>query len=77
MRTLLKNIKLLKVGKDRIYNADQIWLLYYQLPSRTSVKIENSKNTRGCKQTKSKEIITVMVLTAADIIKVPLSIIGK
>ena len=41
------------------------------------MKIENSKKARGCKQMKSKEIITVIIYTAADGSRVPLLIIGK
>ena len=77
LRTLWKNIKVLKVGKYRIYNANQKGLFYNQLPSRTFVKIENPMKARGCKQMKSKERITVMVCTAADGNRVPLLIIGK
>ena len=61
----LKQIKVLKVGKDRIYNADQTGLFYNQLPSRTFVKIENSKKARGCKQMKAKERLTGMVCTTS------------
>ena len=37
--TLEKNIKVLKVGKDRIQNADQTGILYNQFPSCTFVRI--------------------------------------
>ena len=73
----LKKIKVLKVGKDIIYNANQTGLLYNQFTSRTFVKIENSKKAHGCNQIKSKERIFVMVSTSEYGSKVPLLIIGK
>ena len=42
------------MGKDRIYNADQIVLFHNQLPSRTFAKIENAKGTGVVKQITSK-----------------------
>jgi DDE superfamily endonuclease/Tc5 transposase DNA-binding domain len=70
-------IEKFNVPPERIYNADQTGLFYQKLPNR--IYVDKSKKTgyAGAKQMKDKTRITLMVCTAADGSKVPLSIVGK
>jgi DDE superfamily endonuclease len=61
----------------RIYNADQTGLFFQKLPNRIYVNKSIKDDYAGAKQMKDKNRITLMVCTAADGTKVPLSIIGK
>ena len=65
-----------KVTPNCVYNADQTGLYYQKLPNRMYVSKENRKKIKGAKQMKSKTRVTVMVCTAADGTKVPLSLVG-
>jgi DDE superfamily endonuclease/Tc5 transposase DNA-binding domain len=65
------------VPTNCIYNADQTGLFYQKLPNRIYVDKTQKKSYAGAKQMKDKTRITLMVCTAADGSKVPLSIVGK
>jgi Tc5 transposase DNA-binding domain/DDE superfamily endonuclease len=65
------------VPPERIYNADQTGLFYQKLPNRIYVEKSQKTGFAGAKQMKDKTRITLMVCTAADGSKVPLSIVGK
>lgn len=65
------------IPPERVYNADQTGLFYNKMPNRIYVTKADRKNFAGVKQMKAKDRLTVMVCTAADGSKVPLSIIGK
>lgn len=60
-----------------IYNADQTGLFYQKLPNRIYVEKARVKDFKGTKQMKDKNRITLMVGTAADGSKIPMSIVGK
>ena len=60
-----------------IYNADQTGLFYQKLPNRIYVEKARAKDFKGTKQMKDKSRITLMVGTAADGSKIPMSIVGK
>jgi hypothetical protein len=60
-----------------LYNGDQTGLYYQKLPNRMYVDADKKKNYSGVKQMKDKTRITIMVCTASDGTKVPLSVIGK
>jgi len=65
------------ITPDRLYNADQTGLFFQKLPNRIYCDKEVRRTSRGAKQMKSKERITLMVAVAADGSKFPLSIVGK
>ena len=70
-------IEKFNVRPECIWNADQTGLFYQKLPNRIYVDKAQKKNYKGTKQMKDKSRITVMVCTAADGSKSPLSIVGK
>jgi DDE superfamily endonuclease/Tc5 transposase DNA-binding domain len=70
-------IQNLNVSPACIYNADQTGLFYQKLPNKIYVDKSSKKKYAGAKQMKDKNRITVMICTAADGSKVPLSIVGK
>jgi len=72
-----KTIEELGVPTDRIYNAEQTGFYYTKLPNRVYVSKANRNDTKGCKQMKSKDRITVMVCIAASGSKVPLAVVGR
>lgn len=59
------------------YNGDQTGLYYQKLPNWMYVDKDAKKTYAGVKQMKDKTRITLMVRTAADGSKVPLSIVNK
>jgi DDE superfamily endonuclease/Tc5 transposase DNA-binding domain len=65
------------VKPEHIYNADQTGLFYQKLPNRIYIDKANKKDYAGAKQMKDKTRITLMVCTAADGSKVPLSVVGR
>ena len=60
-----------------VYNGDQTGLYYQKLPNRMYVDKDTKSTYAGVKQMKDKTRITLMVCTAADGSKVPLSVVGK
>ena len=66
-----------RVSSDRIYNADQTGLFYRQLPNRMFVDEDKVKSTRGVKQMKDKDRVTLMMCIAANGEKLPLAMVGK
>ena len=74
---LKRSISKYGITRDRVYNADQTGLFYNKLPNKVFVSMENAKDFRGCKAMRSKDRVTIMLCTAADGSKVPLSIVGK
>jgi hypothetical protein len=61
----------------RIYNADQTGLFYQKLPNHIYVDKQKKRDYFGAKEMKDKNRLTVMIASAADGSKVPLSIVGK
>ena len=74
---LKRSITKYGITRDRVYNADQTGLFYNKLPNKVFVSMENAKDFHGCKAMRSKDRVTIMLCTAADGSKVPLSIVGK
>ena len=72
-----RKIEFLNISQSCIYNADQTGLFYQKLPNQLYADKNAMRTTRGVKQMKSKERITLMVAIAADGSKVPLTIVGK
>jgi hypothetical protein len=60
-----------------LYNGDQTGLYYQKLPNRIYVDAAKKDDYSGVKQMKDKTRITIMVCTASDGTKVPLSVVGK
>jgi hypothetical protein len=58
-------------------NADQTGLFCQKLPNRICVDKADKKDHAGVKQMKDKTRITIMVCTASNGRKVPLSVIGE
>lgn len=76
-KELLDTCQKHNIQLQHLYNADQTGLFYRKLPNRMFLKKEAAKTARGCKQMKSKERLTLMVCTAANGDKIPLSLVGK
>ena len=72
-----KKLEELNLKSSCVYNADQTGLFHNKMPNRLYVNESEQKTTKGVKQMKSKDRVTLMICTAADGTKVPLSIIGK
>ena len=60
-----------------VYSGDQTDLYYQKLPNRMYVDKDTKSTYVGIKKMKDKTRFILMVCTATDGIKVPLSVIGK
>lgn len=74
---LVQLIKDLDVGPDRVWNKDQIGMLYNKLPNTIIRDKSKAKSTRGYKLMKSKDRITIMAYVSASYDKIYTSIISK